>query len=128
MEKPHIYVVDDDDAFRKSLKRLLCSIGYFAEVFSSAQCFLDSVSDYHQKDLLILDLRMPGMDGFQLQKKLKELRSEMDIIFITADARTGDRDHAIRSGAIGFLQKPFQDESLLDLIKQAMEIEKANNK
>ena len=128
MEQPHIYVVDDDDAFRKSLKRLLCSIGYFAEDFSSAQCFLDSVSVYNKKDVLILDLRMPGMDGFKLQERLTELRSELKIIFITADARSGDRDHAIESGAIGFLQKPFQEESLLELISQAMEIEKANNK
>ena len=70
--------------------------------------------------LLILDLRMPGIDGFALQKRLNELRSSLQIIIITADAQSGDREHALREGAIGFLQKPFQEESLLELIKKAI--------
>lgn len=115
----HIYIVDDDEKFCKSLKRLLMSAGYFSESFSSAQCFLDSVSADDKTGVLILDLRMPGMDGFALQEKLNELRSLLRIIIITADAHPGDRDHAIKAGAIGFLQKPFQDESLFELIRLA---------
>lgn len=118
MELFHIYIVDDDEAFRTSLKRLLGSAGYFTESFSSAQTFLDSVPVSYKKGIVILDLRMPGMDGFELQEKLKELRSELKIIFITADADPGDRDHAIQSGAVAFLQKPFQEESLLYYIRE----------
>ena len=116
----HIYLVDDDDAFRRSLVRLLKSAGYFVEAFPSSQCFLDSVPVDYKEGILILDLRMPGMNGFQLQRKLKELRSGLKIIFITADIQPGDRDYAIRNGAIGFLQKPFQDESLFELMNTAL--------
>lgn len=120
MAQLHIYIVDDDEAFAKSLKRLLQSTGYFTEVFSSAQSFLDSVPAYYKKGILILDLRMPGMNGFQLQEKLKELRSDLEIIFVTADAQPGDRDQAIESGAIAFLQKPFQEQTLFEMIDSAL--------
>jgi len=117
----HIYFVDDDDAYRKSLVRLLASVGYSVEAFSSAQSFLDSVPVAHERGVLILDLRMPGMDGFELQRRMNELASSVATIIITADAQPGDRDHALNAGAIGFLQKPFQEESLLELISLAME-------
>ena len=119
----HIYFVDDDEAFRKSLTRLLTSGGHQVESFASAQSFLDSVPVDYKTGVLILDLRMPGMDGFALQKKLNEYRSQLKVIFITADAQPGDRDRAVRSGAIGFLQKPFQEESLYELIREAMKTE-----
>ena len=112
----HIYIVDDDFKYLKSLKRLLGSAGYSAETFSSAQSFLDSVPVNYTTGILILDLRMPGMDGFILQDKINKLRSQLQIIIITADAQPGDREHAIKSGAIGFLQKPFQEESLFELL------------
>ena len=83
--------------------------------------FIDSVPVQYETGVLILDLRMPGMDGFALQKKMNEYRSQLKIIVITADVQRGDRDRAIQSGAIGFLQKPFQDESLFDLIRRALE-------
>ena len=116
----HIYIVDDDDKCRQSLKRLLKSLDYFIEDFSSAQCFLDSVPVDYKSGILILDLRMPGMNGFELQEKLNIMRSDLKIIFITADVQPGDRDHAIRAGAVGFLQKPFQEESLVELIYKAI--------
>ena len=115
-----LYVVDDDEGYRNSLVQLLQSAEYSVESFPSAQCFLNSVPVYNKKDILILDLRMPGMDGFQLQEKLKELHSVLEIIFITADAQPGDRDHALNAGAIGFLQKPFEEESLLKLVRPAI--------
>ena len=119
MSKTHnnIYIVDDDRKYLKSLKRLLTSVGYGAETFSSAQSFLDSVPIDCTTGILILDLRMPGMDGFTLQHKIKKMRSQLQIIIITADAQPGDHEHAIKSGAIGFLQKPFQEESLFELLK-----------
>ena len=116
----HIYIVDDDTEYLKSLKRLLMSAGYSAETFSSAQSFLDSVPVNYTTGILILDLRMPGMDGFTLQHKINKLRSRLQIIIITADAQPGDREHAIKSGAIGFLQKPFQEESLFELVRMGV--------
>ena len=117
----HIYIVDDDRAYGKSLVRLLKSVGYSVESFLSAQSFLDAVPVADNTGVLILDLRMPGINGFDLQKKMNELASRFDIIFITADAQPGDRDHAIKAGAIGFLQKPFQEEPLLELLSLAMD-------
>ena len=117
----HIYIVDDDSKYLKSLKRLLASAGYNVETFSSAQSFLDSVPVNYTTGILILDLRMPGMDGFILQQKIKKLRSQLQVIIITADAKPGDREQAIKSGAIGFLQKPFQEESLFELLRRGMD-------
>jgi len=118
-----LYVVDDDEGYRKSLVQLLESADYSVESFPSAQDFLDSVSDAHETGVLILDLRMPGMNGFDLQQRMNELASRLAIIMITADAQPGDREHALSAGAIGFLQKPFGEESLLELLGPAM----ANN-
>ena len=113
--KPKIYIVDDDESVRRALSRLMKSTGYDAETFDSAQLFLDSVPPDTQ-GILILDIRMPDIDGFELQKRLGALRSKLQIIFITAQAQAGDRERAMESGAKGFLQKPFSDKSLLDLI------------
>jgi two-component system response regulator FixJ len=117
----HIYVVDDDSKYLKSLNRLLTSAGYSVETFSSAQSFLDSVPVNYTTGVLILDLRMPGMDGFILQQKIKKLRSQLQVIIITADAQPRDREQAIKSGAIGFLQKPFQEESLFELVRMGLD-------
>ena len=116
-----IYCVDDDADVRTSIERLLDSAGFRVETFASAEIFIDSVPVQYETGVLILDLRMPGMDGFALQKKMNEYGSQLKIIVITADVQRGDRDRAIQSGAIGFLQKPFQDESLFDLIRRALE-------
>ena len=117
----HIFcIVDDDDIYRKSLVRLLKSAGYSVQSFPSAKSFLDSVPIACKTGLLILDLRMPGMDGFALQKRLNELKSKFQIIFITADAQPGDREHALQSGAMAFLQKPFQEQILFETINLAL--------
>ena len=83
----HIYIVDDDKAYGKSLVRLLKSVGYSVESFLSAQGFLDVVPVADKAGVLILDLRMPGMSGFDLQKRMNELASRFDIIVVTADAQ-----------------------------------------
>jgi len=114
------YIVDDDDVYRKSLVRLLVSAGYSVKSFPSAQSFLNSVPVAHETGVLILDLRMPGMDGFALQKRLNELTSRLEIIFITADAQPGDHEHALQSGAMAFLQKPFQEQILFETINLAL--------
>ena len=102
-----IYLVDDDDSLRKAIKRLLRSAGYPVETFSYAQSFLDSVPLHDAEGILLLDLRMPGMDGFELQERLSEFRCSLQVIIITADAGSGDRERALKKGAVGFLLKPF---------------------
>ena len=117
----HIFcIVDDDDIYRKSLIRLLTSAGYSVRSFSSAKSFLNSVPVAYKTGVLILDLRMPGMDGFALQKRLNELKSRFQIIFITADAQPGDMEHALQSGAMAFLQKPFEEQLLFESINSAL--------
>lgn len=113
--KAKVYIVDDDESVRRALSRLLKSAGYEIETFNSAQSFLDSVPP-DTGGILILDIRMPGIDGFQLQEKLNSLCSGLRVIFITAYAQTGERERVMGSGAKGFLQKPFSDGPLLDLI------------
>ena len=116
----NIFIVDDDEVYGKSLCRLLKSVGYSVRPFSSAQSFLDSVPAADETGVLILDLRMPGMDGFDLQKRLNELASRLEIIFITADAQPGDRERALGSGAMAFLQKPFEEQILLEALNSAL--------
>ena len=129
----HLYLIDDDEKYLKSLVRLLTSAGYSVESFSSAQSFLDTVPVAHETGVLILDLRMPGIDGLNLQQRMNELASRLKIIFITADKQSNEHDRAIKAGAIAFLEKPFQEQILFDTIDSALsgftdENDKANNK
>jgi len=114
----HFYIVDDDRSFGKSLKRLLNARGIAADYFGSAQFFLDSVPP-GQRGYAIVDIHMPGCDGFALVDKMHELNYRMPVIMITGQTRADSRDLALQKGAVGFLQKPFSEESLLDLIKQS---------
>ncbi len=114
----HIYIVDDDQSFGKSLKRLLCAEGYSADYFRSAQSFLDSVpSDQH--GYAIVDMHMPEFDGFSLIDKMKALHYDLHVIVVTGCVRDNAVDMALKKGAIGLLQKPFSEESLLELFDKA---------
>ncbi len=124
---PTVYIVDDDSSVRSSLKHLMKSAGYSAYAFESAQSFLDSVPS-DSAGCLILDIRMPEMNGFELQEKLRELHYHLHSIFITAHACEGDRKYAMDHGAIGFLQKPFNDLSLFELINAGAEKDKENER
>jgi FixJ family two-component response regulator len=109
-----IFIVDDDDSVRRSLKRLLRSVGYRVEVFASARDFLDH--GYTDKCLLVLDKQMPEMDGIELQRMLIATGNKIPVIFITAHHDDDSREVAIDSGAIAYLEKPFDDQMLLDAI------------
>jgi FixJ family two-component response regulator len=114
-----ISVVDDDESLRESLEGLLKSMGYSVNVFSSAEAFLSSQA-LRKTDCLILDVRMPGMSGPELQQKLKTLGHRIPIIFITAH---GDDDVIARvmaDGAVDCLLKPFSEDSLLNAIGLAL--------
>lgn len=114
-----IFIIDDDEAVLKALKRLIKSAGFKVETFSSPSDFLEL--DYHEKTgLLILDVRMPGMSGIELQKKLVESGSKMPTIFITAHGNQETCRLAMESGAVAFFQKPFEGRALLDTINTAL--------
>ena len=110
-----IGVVDDDPSVCNALKRLIKSVGLSAKTYSSAQEFLN---DCHREDtgLLILDVRMPGLSGLELQKQLAASGSEIPIIFITAHDNGDTQKKAIEEGAKAFLHTPFDEQDLLDAI------------
>lgn len=117
---PRVFVVDDDEAVRDSLKVLLDSVNLPAEVFSSPQDFLDYFTP-EMAGCLVLDIRMPGMSGLELQQRLNELHSILPIIFITGHGDVPMAVGAMQQGAVDFVQKPFRDQELLDRINSALE-------
>jgi len=119
-EKNQIYLLDDDESVRKALKRLLGAYGFPVAAFTSADEFLDLVP-HDATGCLILDIHMPGMNGFQLQEALAAAGSRLPIIFITADKDITIKEHALQAGVVGLLQKPFNDQALIDLIHKALE-------
>lgn len=114
-----VFVIDDDDFVRDALKTLIKSAGFKVEVFESAQAFLNS-GHYQRRGLLVLDVRMPGMDGVELQRQLAESGVVMPIIFMTAHEDIQVRAKAMAAGAVAFLQKPFEDHTLFDAIHRVL--------
>ena len=118
-----IYVIDDDASMRGALKNLLRSVGLAVETFGSAQEFL---SGRHSEALgcLILDVRLPGLGGLDLQRQLAEASVHLPIIFITAHGDIQMSVRAIKAGAVEFLTKPFRDQDLLDAVQQALDLDR----
>ena len=112
-----VFIVDDDHSFGISLQRMLNSRGISADLFDSAQTFLDSVPS-GQKGIAIIDIHMDFLDGFSLMDKMKTLGYTMPVILITGQADSSSRDMAMDRGAVGFLQKPFLERSLMSLIEE----------
>lgn len=118
-----IYVVDDDPSMREALKNLLRSVGLAVETFGSAQEFLSG----HRSEAfgcLILDVRLPGLGGLDLQRQLAEASIHLPIIFITAHGDIQMSVRAIKAGAVEFLAKPFRDQDLLDAVQQALDLDR----
>lgn len=114
-----IAVVDDDDSVRESLQGLLESIGFAVETFSSARSFLDSAA-LTTIDCLILDVRMPGMRGPDLQRELARRGCRIPIVFITAHGDEEIRPRVLSEGAVDCLLKPFSEEALLSALRSAL--------
>ncbi len=115
-----VFVVDDDELIRDSLEQLVKSVGLKVETFPSAQAFLDT--DLPNKPgCLVLDIRMPGMSGLDLQDELEKRDFSIPIIFITGHGTVPMSVRAMKAGAVDFLQKPFEDQELLDTIHHAIE-------
>ncbi len=117
---PIIAVVDDDETMRQSMRLFLRSLGYSAEAFPSAEQFLQS-SRLRNTSCLISDIRMPGMNGLELQQRLTSLGCDIPVIFMTAFADNKVRDDALAAGAIGFLHKPFREDKLIACLDRALQ-------
>jgi FixJ family two-component response regulator len=120
-KKNLVAIVDDDDLMRSALQGMLKSVGVASETFAAAEEFLTS-GQQHQAGCLIVDIRMPGMSGLELQAKLNAEHCRIPIIFITAHGDEKMRMQALRAGAVEFLAKPFDAEILLDSVRAALEI------
>jgi FixJ family two-component response regulator len=114
-----VYVVEDDEAVRDSLELLLQSDDKLVKTYDSANAFLKSYSDA-MAGCIVLDIRMPGMDGMELQKKLNDKHSILPIIFVTGHGDVPMAVDAMKEGAIDFIQKPYREEALLEKIEAAL--------
>jgi FixJ family two-component response regulator len=115
-----IYVVDDDASVRRALSRLLTSAGYTVELFASAGEFLARGQHHDTPGCVVLDNRMPGLSGLDLQRELKMFAPPIPIIFISGHGDVSTSVRAMKGGAVDFLTKPVDDESLLSVIGQAI--------
>jgi len=114
-----VFVVDDDDAVRSSLRLLLKSVGLAVSTFDSAQAFLDAYSE-QWAGCILLDVRMPGMSGPALQEQLTLRGSMLPVIFLTGHGDVSMAVEAMQNGAFDFLEKPFHDQELLDRVHRAL--------
>lgn len=121
---PIVFVVDDDVSVRESLELLIGWAGWKPETFSSAQEFLDRPA-VDAPSCLVLDVKLPDLNGLDLQKRIAVERSDMPIIFITGHGDVPMTVRAMKAGAVEFLTKPFADEVLLNAIRQAIERSRA---
>ena len=120
-----VYVVDDDDGMRRALSLLLNTVGYKTAAFASPVEFLDKFKP-DTAGCLVLDIRMPGMSGLELQQHLNRMGSMLPVIFITGHGDVPMAVQAMKEGAFEFVQKPFRDQDLLDRINHALEQDKEN--
>jgi FixJ family two-component response regulator len=126
-EEPIVFAIDDDASMREALSRLFRSIGMRAQIFASAQDFLI----FNRPDApacLVLDVRLPGLSGLDLQRELAAADFVIPIIFITGHGDIPMSVQAMKAGAVEFLTKPFPDQVLLDAIHQAIQRDGANRK
>ncbi len=114
-----VFIVDDDRGMRKSLSWLVESVGLNVETFESARQFLDSKA-YERSGCLVLDVRMPGMSGVELQNQLVNQGVDMPTIIVTGFGDVPTAVRAMKNGAVDFIQKPFSDQMLLDRITQCL--------
>jgi two-component system response regulator FixJ len=118
-EKAKVYVIDDDEAMRDSLQFLLESSGFDVTLFDSAQGFLDALAGL-AFGCVVSDVRMPGIDGIELLKRMKAARSSCPIVIMTGHGDVPMAVETMKLGAIDFLEKPFEDERLTTMIESAI--------
>ena len=123
-EDPVVYVVDDDEGIRKSLESLIRSVGLSVQTFASAQDFL-AAKRQTAPGCLVLDVRLPGLSGLDLQRQLARAEIQTPVVFITGHGDIPMSVRAMKAGAVEFLTKPFREEDLLDAIRQAIKRDQA---
>jgi len=116
---PHVYLIEDDRSVRRSVARLLRTVAYQVEEYCSADEFLETCR-MAQHGCIVLDLRMPGLSGEGLQDKLLTMKEALPMIVITGHGDTQIMASMLRKGAVAFLDKPFDDQDLLDAIETAL--------
>ena len=116
---PQIYIVDDDASVRRAMERLIRSAGMEVQAFASAQEFLDFEYS-NQNACMIVDIKLQGMNGLELQNELSARGSDLPIIFITGFDSPEIREQAKKAGAAGYFRKPLDDQALLDTIQWAL--------
>ena len=119
MNRGTVHIVDDDPSIQRSLRRLLESVGLTVECFSSAHDFIERY-DPDVPGCLLLDVRMPGLSGLELQDHLRSQECMLPIIFVTGYGDVPMTARAMKAGAVDFLQKPFNDQELLEAIERAL--------
>ena len=122
---PTVFIVDDDEGARNSLRFLLKSVGLAAVAFDSAREFL-AAYEPHQPGCLLLDVRMPGMSGLELQHELNRLGAVIPVVFVTGHGDVPMAVEAIQQGAFDFVQKPYREQELLDRIQRALAKDKSS--
>ena len=122
---PAVYIVDDDDGMRRALDILLSTVGYRTAAFSRPNEFLTNFNA-DTPGCLVLDIRMPGMSGLEVQQQLNRMGSMMPVIFITGHGDVPMAVQAMKEGAFEFIQKPFRDQELLDRINHALKQDAEN--
>jgi two-component system response regulator FixJ len=126
-EAPTVFVVDDDPAIRFAMQALMESIGLKHEILASGDEFLEKVSD-QRSGCLVLDIRMPGLGGLELQEELIRRGNTLPIIFITGHGDVPMAVDAMQKGAVDFIQKPFRDQDLLDRVREALATDEEQRK
>jgi FixJ family two-component response regulator len=120
--KPVIAIVDDDPSVCRAIKRLVRSVGMDAHTFASGQEFVELIESKPSRvvDCVVLDIQMPGLNGLEVQERIKRSGSRIPIIFITAHDEMNVRDKALAAGAAAFVRKPFNDELLIKYLRAAL--------
>ena len=118
-DRPLIAIVDDDELFRRSIERLVRSAGFSVRTFGSAEDFLER-GDLDRTACAIIDMKLPGMNGLDLQQRLITRPRPMPIVFVSAHEEAIMRANALRAGAIAFLKKPFDNSTLLDALSRSI--------
>jgi FixJ family two-component response regulator len=118
---PIVFVVDDDPAVRTALARLLRTAGFAADSFASAEEFLARAEPEQRLGCLVLDLRMPGQSGLELQRTLPTKFAHLPIVFLTAHADPDSSESAMNAGAVDFLAKPASEQAFLDAVREAID-------
>ena len=126
LEEKQIYILDDDESVLRSLKLLMVSYGFAVDIFSSAEEFFSAVPN-SASGCLILDIHLPGLNGWDTMQKLTKAGYSLPVIVITADKDDRFKERALKAGAVGFLQKPFEDHYLLHMVTRVFNKTGDNN-